>query len=231
MKAKDSSKQDKEDAIKPKDATKQTPDAIKNTINTDKRLTKKEFIVKPKLSKLARNDVKLMSNLAAINNKKLNIAKDIVNKVDDGVPESDIIKDLDKIKDIISKASDSTYVEELPDIEELDIPTNNVSAARMERMETLDREVENKEIKGKTIKEIVEAEDIPTPVTNINIATPDENWKTLKYINFDKNYNIDKDILNCFMHLSKCSQKLSIVDISVENTSTSEDRIETYTVK
>ena len=116
-----------------------------------------------------------------------------------------------------------------------DIQTNtddsiNISVARAERMSELDDKLMDTEVKGKTVKDILNTPEPEPETTELNIASPNEEWKSMTFTNFDKNYNVDKDIIAAFRHLSTVSRPLSIKEISVENTSTSEDRIETYTV-
>ena len=238
--SKSTTKAEKDKAVEPKQATKQTPDAIKKTNNLDKKLDKQQADSKEpvKISKLAQNDTKLAAKKAATNNKKMELSKKINNAADEYESEDDIYDeiedDVDEMEDDnTSDAIDRATLIKLANQANADNNdnSNQVSSARAERMNKLDEEVKQKEIKGSTVQEITEKEEEPIETTELDISSPDENWKNLTYINFDKNYNIDKDILNCFLHLSKCSQKLSIVDISVENTSTSEDRIETYRVQ
>lgn len=234
--SKSTTKEEKKDAILPKFSNKQTPAAISKINRLDAKLDKKQTVEPVKISKLALNDKKFTDKVAATNNKKIELSKKINNMVNDYEAEEEIMND---IEDDIDNFDDTSY--DPIDKETLiklvnQVDTSNdiqveIPSARSERMKKLDDEVQEKEIKGSTIKEIIEKEEEPIKTTHLDIASPDENWKNLKYINFDKNYNIDKDILNCFMFFSKCSQKLSIVDISVENTSTSEDRIETYRVQ
>ena len=235
---KDATKKDLPAIDDPKMTTIQTAENIKKTINTDKAISKKEIIAPITVSKLAKNDTKFVSNAIANNNKKLELAKAIdravtTNSSDDDhstANEDDLLSYLDKNdefgfdKDSLLNLTRDIQLDIQPD------PLQGVSPARIERMNELDTHVEEKEIKGKTIKEITSEESGDVPTVELKLSSPDENWKKLKYVNFDKNYNIDKDILNCFLHLTKCSQKLGIRDIKVENTSTSEDRIETYTV-
>lgn len=108
----------------------------------------------------------------------------------------------------------------------------NIDAARASRMSDLDKKVLDKNVKGKSVKDIInDKSDKEEVTTEVNVASPNkEEWSKMKYINFDKNYNIDKDLLNIFMYFSKCTRPISIRNIKVEDTSTSEDRIETYDV-
>jgi hypothetical protein len=110
----------------------------------------------------------------------------------------------------------------------------DISAGRAARATSLDQQLMDKEIKGRTVREILEPSDDKkdkTEKTELNIATPNEDWKELTFVNFDKNYDIDKDIISCFKHLSTTSRPISIKDISVSDNSTSEDRVELYRVE
>ena len=50
-------------------------------------------------------------------------------------------------------------------------------------------------------------------------------------MNFDKNYDLDADIVACFNHFTTTSLPLGLLGISTEDNSTSEDRLKTYIVK
>ena len=108
----------------------------------------------------------------------------------------------------------------------------NISAARSSRMSELDKKLLDKSVKGKTVKDILEDKsDKEENVTTVDVASPNkEEWKDLSYINFDKNYNIDKDIINIFRFFNNCTRPIVVRDLKVEDTSTSEDRIMTYDV-
>ncbi len=229
MREKPANKEEKLDSMVPKSYTTQTKGAVDKLDKINKELDRKETIEPVKLSKLAKNDTKFMNKQAAANNNKLNLAKKIVNAVDNNdASEEEVLDDIEY--DDIRNIDDKSLIDLASGID-IELDPDQIDPARAKRMEELDKATEEIVIKGKTVKEIIEEDDEEIPVTSLDIASPNEDWKNLTFMNFDKKYNIDKDILNCFLHLSTCSQKLSIRDIQVENTSTSEDRIETYTVK
>ena len=58
-----------------------------------------------------------------------------------------------------------------------------------------------------------------------------EDWQNITFNSFDKTYNVDADIVAMLHSLSKMSYPIYIKDINVQDTSTSEDRVETYTVQ
>ena len=108
----------------------------------------------------------------------------------------------------------------------------NISAARSSRMSELDKKLLDKSVKGKSVKEILEDNSNKEEnTTTVDVASPNkEEWKNLSYVNFDKNYNIDKDIINIFRFFNSCTRPIVVRDLKVEDTSTSEDRIATYDV-
>lgn len=108
----------------------------------------------------------------------------------------------------------------------------DITSGRSSRISELDKKLLETEIKGRTVKDILSEEnDTETKSMELDLATTNEEWKNLTYINFDKNYDIDKDIINCFRFFENVSRPISIRNISVEDNSTSEDRLELYTVE
>lgn len=107
----------------------------------------------------------------------------------------------------------------------------DITPARAARMSELTKELEDKEVNGKTVKELLSGDEKTEPiVTKLDIASPNDEWKELKFTNFDKNYDIDKDIVRIFNHFSTCDRPIVIRDIHVEDSSTSEDHTVLYNV-
>lgn len=121
----------------------------------------------------------------------------------------------------------------LIDIDSSDGDTVKISANRASRIEELDKQLLDTEIKGKTIRDILEPKEQKEELkVDLKISSPiEDNWKNLTYINFDKDYDIDKDIIRCFRFFENTSRPISIRNIKVEDNSTSEDRVSLYTVE
>lgn len=108
-----------------------------------------------------------------------------------------------------------------------------ISDARVARNMELDKQLMDKEVKGKKVSEILndsnkkkELEKVKLDVDSVN-----EEWKELTYPSALDKYEPDEDIIKVFRSFSNTSHPLAIRSIKVENTSTSEDKIETYTVE
>ena len=108
----------------------------------------------------------------------------------------------------------------------------NISAARSTRMSNLDIAIMDKEIHGKSIRDILSTEKIPEEKTSIAVSSPNiEEWSELSFVNMDKHYDIDKDIISIFKMFANCSRPMVIKDINVTDNSNSEDRVMLYDVQ
>lgn len=182
------------------------------------------------------------------------IEDEIINSFDDVDDEADYldkaiedeerIRDASKLADAIANASEldseEDAMEELDNDEIKSILVNlgsadevNISASRSTRMSKLDQELMKKEINGRSIEDILAPkEDVPEETLTVNVASPNKDeWSNLTFVNLDKNYDIDKDIVSIFRMFANCSRPMVIKDIQVTDNSTSEDRVMLYNVQ
>lgn len=113
----------------------------------------------------------------------------------------------------------------------------NISAARASRILKIQNDLLDKEFKGQTLGEILDASDMDEseiPPTSLSIDSVNPEWEDLKYDASKKLYELDKDIVNIFNNIANSNTSkypLYLYDLQVEDTSTSEDAVETYTAK
>ena len=112
-----------------------------------------------------------------------------------------------------------------------------IDSIRMSRIAQAQDEFMKKSFQGMSIKKMLSSETNKSkelPESSIPIETINTEWHHVKAVNFEKEYNLDADIVKCVNCLSDTKTKpypISILDISKEDTSNSEDSIYTYTVK
>lgn len=107
-----------------------------------------------------------------------------------------------------------------------------ISDARLARNLELDKQLMDKEIKGKKVSDILkDSEKKELKKVSLKVDSVNEEWKELTYPSSLDTYDPNEDIVNVFRAFSYTSHPLAIRNITVENTSTSEDRIETYKVE
>lgn len=113
-------------------------------------------------------------------------------------------------------------------------PLSDIPEARKIRIKELKEKFNNIEVDGEKIGDVLDKyytapEELKKD--NIPIDSINENWKNVTFSNFDKDYNIKKDIIAIFDSLTTKANPISIISIEKKNTSTFEDYIDTYTIK
>lgn len=160
------------------------------------------------------------------------IEGDIENIISGVVDRSDSVDDIE-INDLESKMLANL-------INDLAAETKsggvNMSATRAARMDDLNQKfIKSGVVNGVAIKDLLkDAEstkvDEELTETELPIATINDGWKHLTFKNFEKAYNLDADIVACINYFASTTYPVSVVDINVEDTSNSEDFINTWTV-
>lgn len=198
------------------------------------------------------DDADNMSSSESKNAIKLNIIDKLekgklqikVNKLtgdSEDITEKELLDRIDQAAEVSSTSDEAIEILEdddtfkalllsLSNRSEVDVQINT---SRRQRLDKLNDEFKEKELKGIKVKDLLEPndDDIETLDLSKRIDTVnEEEWSKLKYTNFEQHYNMDKDIVACINKFSTTSYPVAVRDISVEDTSTSEDFKETYTV-
>lgn len=112
----------------------------------------------------------------------------------------------------------------------------DISAARASRISRLDADFVNKGmVHGvKVIDLLKDADATKTDETIKETALPihsiNDEWQHMKFMNFEKHYNLDADIVAILRFFSSRTYPVSVVRMDVEDTSNSENFINTWTV-
>lgn len=183
------------------------------------------------------------------------IVANIVNKIEDAqnikinnltgdgdnITKDELVKKIEKAAsvstttdDAIEELENDNYIKDI--INQLASEENNsvnINNARLARINKLNDEFYKKKVHGKTVKELLDTSNnkAELPKVELELDTVNEEWKNLQYTNFESSYNIDEDIISIIHSFSDKSAPVSVRDITVDDTSTSEDFIETYTVQ
>ncbi len=186
--------------------------------------------VEAKPSEIVKDDDGSVEKIAEVNPEKEEKKAEMVKKISDAAKNSkDEEETLDKLED------DETLKKIIADLQDDPDDGKRFNAARASRIVKAQDNLMQKQFEGKSIKELVNESNKPEelPETALPIKTINDEWKHLKAVNFEKTYDLDADIVKCLNSLSSTDKEfpVSILDISKEDTSTSEDSIYTYTVK
>jgi len=151
--------------------------------------------------------------------------EDLVNKISDAVDKASSEEEAIDILD-----SDNRVSQILMDLEGSDYGKPKFTNARTNRVMKLNDEFKASNINGKSIKKMLDdpdrKEELPT--SDLNLNTPNEEWKDVKFINFNKEYDIDSDIVLILESFANKKYPVAVRKLTVEDTSTSLDYIYTY---
>ena len=154
---------------------------------------------------------------------------ELVKKIKDAAENStDEEETLDKMEE------DNQIKQLISDLQDTADDNIKISATRANRISKAHDALMQKKLNNKSIRDMVnnsnkpkELEEKALPIKSIN-----DEWKHLKTINFEKEYDLDADIVKILNDLSiNKTYPVSVLDIKTEDTSTSEDSVITYTVK
>lgn len=108
-----------------------------------------------------------------------------------------------------------------------------VSNARAARIVELSNQFKDKEIQGKSVKDLLaqNPNDMELPVTKLNINTINKGWENLSFMNFDKTYDPDSDIVKMLDNMKNWSYPIGVRDIKVTDNTTSEDCLNLWEIQ
>ena len=158
--------------------------------------------------------------------------EELVSKIQDAAATST------STEEAIDKLNNDEYIANLiQDISDEENTDVKVSVTRKARINTLSDNLKTKKVKGRTVKDMLEkssdtsdSEQLQVTSIDINSINSDQ-WDNLQYINFNEEYNVDEDIMSVLNFFSTRTVPVGIIDVNVENTTTTEDLKETWTVK
>ena len=154
----------------------------------------------------------------------------LVQKIQKAAEESS--DENDALSNMNDDEKDSAWMKNLIlDLQEEEGP--NISKARTERMKTGYQDFLRKKIDKTTVEELLEVNEgkKELPKENIPIDNINEEWKDVQFSTFSREYNIEADIMKSLADLNDKSIPVIVTEVDKEDASTTEDYIETWTIK
>lgn len=216
--------------INPKDNSKELEKQVKEDIKKEKEEAK-EIVNKTTFPNTIPEEAKKQKEIDTAGKEREK--KEIIERINSIASQStntdDAIENLDNDDEI------KALIMQLAAEENAGVKINR---ARTDRMAQLSKDFQEKEVHGMKIKDILDPEyqmkeaDAPLPTTTVKVDSPfKDEWSDLTYINFNKTYDINEDIVRMLNALSTKQYPIAIRNLEIQNTSTSEDYIDTYIIE
>jgi hypothetical protein len=154
--------------------------------------------------------------------KKKALAYHINQAAKDSSTEEELEKNMD---------DDGMVMDAIEDLESEDGGIN-ISKARASRLSRANEAFRKKKFGKKTISEYLnDNNQKEIPKDNIPIDSINDDWKDVHFTKFNETYDLDRDIISIFNSMTDKSAPIAILDIDKKDNITSEDYLETWTVK
>ena len=195
---------------------------------------------KKQIEKLPEPEIKEEKKADASKNSQAAIDKAVVDKEKEELVSSivDAASSSSSSDDAIDKLESERVAKLIASIAAEEDDTAKINKARSTRMDNVKEEFYKKTINGRTVRQMITEPDeekinieCEIPKTSLEISSINEEWKNLTYTNFDKEYDVNEDIVKVLNAMSEWSYPIVIRDLSVENTSTALDYVNTWTVQ
>ena len=166
---------------------------------------------------------------AGMDKKELTKAQ-LVKKINDASTNA---KDTDETLNRLDK--DPEVKKLIIDLEDDSDSGRNLSAGRSSRIDDAQNKFMQQRLNNKSVKDMITESNKTKELKeeSIPIKTINDEWHHMKAVNFEKEYDLEADIIKCLNSLSDKNKMypVSILSVNSEDTSTSEDSVYTYTVK
>lgn len=159
--------------------------------------------------------------------------KTVVNDPDNDKQKEELVKMIAKAAETSStsdEAEDKLDEEEmfkalLLALRDQENENAKVNAARASRITELTSKFAESEVNGKSVKELLNQNpnDIKLPSTKLPVSSINHEWDNMTFVNFDKTYDPDADIVKMLNAMKDWSYPIAIRKINVLDNSSSED--------
>lgn len=155
--------------------------------------------------------------------------KDLVKKIEKAASTSTTTDDA-----IRKLEEDEEFAKIVSDLKMAAPNSVQYSATRVSRINTVKDNFHAKEYQNKKLGDIVlgnKYNDVPLQQKSVPVDSTNEEWQHLTGATFADNYDVNDDIFRMIYHFADCKVPVVVLDYTIENTSTSEDTINTWTLK
>ena len=135
--------------------------------------------------------------------------------------------------DALTKLDDEEFKAMLAELNNNSENNTRVDKARASKIIQIEDEFHKKEVAGKSVKDMLEskpAED-KIPSTKLKVASINSDWENMTFMNFDKNYDPDADMVKMLDSMQHWTYPIAVKNIDVKDNSTSEDIVDLWTIE
>nr|DAO78209.1 MAG TPA: DNA-directed RNA polymerase subunit alpha [Caudoviricetes sp.] len=160
-------------------------------------------------------------NVEKINKNLNNLKSDIVKKI---AKASSNVTDISFAMD---KLNDDEFKQMIEDVESKSEDNVDKEKSQSSKYTQTNDEFYKTKVSDKSVEELLKADNVDTKIeqTKLKVASINEDWKNMTFMNFDKKYDPDTDIVKMLDSMKDWKYPIFIDNIEVTDVSNSEDAI------
>ena len=176
----------------------------------------------------ATSDTKSSSEDKAVNTTSEDEKKDaILDKI------ANVANNAKSVDDALDKLNDEEFKALIVSLQTDSEENVRVDKARASKIIQIEDEFHKKEVAGRSVKEMLEHDPAETKLqsTNLKVASINTDWNNMTFMNFDKTYDPDADIIKMLDSMQHWTFPIAVKNISIKDNSTSEDYVDLWTIE
>ena len=192
------------------------------------------------VAKVQKTTQNVSTNQAIANTKVKDPSKDrAVNAVDDDTKKSELVKQIAKVANISMDEDDALNKLDNDEFKAMILALGNstednvnIDKTRSSKINQINDEFQKTQVAGKSVKDLLNENpnDRELPKTSLPVASINEDWNNLTFMNFDKAYDPDSDIIKMLDSMKNWTYPVAVKNVEVVDNSTSEDVLDLWTI-
>lgn len=108
-----------------------------------------------------------------------------------------------------------------------------ITASQASSVINTQSEFHKKEVAGKSVEDLLNEDhaDDELPKSDLKVASINDDWQNMTFMNFDKDYDPDSDIVKMLDSMQHWTFPIAVKNIDVKDNSTSEDILDLWTIE
>ena len=201
-------------------------------VDTSKNVKGKNVIVGVDVQKKNISSADNKADTSMDNNNAVNktTEEDRKNAIVDMV--SKVANSSDSVDTAMDKLSTEEFKEMILAIQNDSSKNVRVTATQASSVIAAQNEFHKKEVAGKSVEDLLK-EDVSKeklPETKLKVASINDDWNNMTFMNFDKDYDPDSDIVKMLDSMQHWTFPVAVRNIDVRDNSTSEDVLDLWTI-
>lgn len=108
-----------------------------------------------------------------------------------------------------------------------------VSKVQASKVIAVQNEFYKKKVAGRSVEDLLKGSKASEtlPVTKLKVASINEDWQNMTFMNFDKDYDLNSDIIRMLDSMKDWTYPIAVRNIDIKDNSTSEDILDLWTIE